>query len=667
MRHTQSFALLLVLFGSASLAIPIPTPATEMYNPQIVRVSYVQGEVKLSMGIDGSPDLGKKWISAAVNFPIEEGATLATEDGRAEVEFENGSVAYLAEHSVLQFDGLTSNSQGTSTSVTLLTGRATFAHESNCHDQLTVDTAMAEFRTSSTKTVRVESALDGAMFRVVEGFLRVSEGKPAKIAKVEPGEAVLCARGELSHLRGLQDDPEQAAWDQWVDEERTARKADIEKGLKESGLAAPIPGLVDLVRSGTFTDCPPYGKCWEPRESADTEGALEMAKPVTERESWSQNPGTQGAANSNPAQTATVRYQKIREDLGTTVSYDGPCGMGPLRRGRNYVEKTLMFTAEHPEGVVVKKHFGTEWESIGTGGSQFSPYAGWWRGYDWATCYAGSWISARREEHFGCQAGKGGNHEKCHPPHRKKWVVGPRVKGGSFLRVKVGKKEGFIPKHPGDAQGKQPLHAKEGVLMFRGKGGFELEKIKASPEKLQIVKESPISFEERWQKDLPKVEKPVIAGRLLSGGKNLLSLTPPRSANQKGPADIRFDYKSQNFVARSAAVGGGRGNGRPVVVASLGSISGYGGGSRSGYGGGYSGAGGGSRGSGGGHSGGGGGSHGGGGGYGGSGSHGGGGSSGGGGGGSHGGGGSSGGGSSGGGGGGSSAGSSGGGGGGHPH
>jgi hypothetical protein len=65
----------------------------------------------------GSPDLGKDWIEAGVNLPIEEGATLATEEGRSQVEFENGSVAYQAEHSVLQFKGLKSNSQGTSTTM----------------------------------------------------------------------------------------------------------------------------------------------------------------------------------------------------------------------------------------------------------------------------------------------------------------------------------------------------------------------------------------------------------------------------------------------------------------------------------------------------------------------------------------------------------------------
>lgn len=667
MRHTQSFALLLVLFGSASLAIPIPTPGTETYGPQIVRVSYVQGEVKLSLGIDGGPDLGKNWVAAGVNFPIEEGATLATEDGRAQVEFENGSMAYLAEKSVLQFDELFSDSQGTITKVTLLTGRATFAIESNGHDEIIIETPTAEMRTTSSKTLRIDSALDGTLFRVVEGILPLKDDKTRQMVIVRPGDVFQCVNGRFSLAPGRQDHADGQAWDEWVNDQQAERKADIEEGLKQSGLSAPIPGLVDLVRNGTFTDCPPYGRCWEPKESTVPEGTQEKTKAPLEAQT--KNRGTPGPANSNPAQTATVRYEKVREDLGPTFSYDGPCGTGGVRMGRNYLEKTLMFTAEHPEGRVVKKHRGTDWNIAGSGASHSNPYAGWLQGYDWATCYAGSWIPREREEHFGCHAGKGGHHGNCQPPHRKKWVVGPRVHGGSFLRVKVGRHVGLIPKHPLDVPGKPPLNAKDGVLTLHKKDGQEIVHLKSAPQSLRMLNSWPGPIEEKWARSLPKVEKPVIEGRLLNGMAGSGKLTVAQAGNQKERDDIRFDYKSQNFVARSGGAGGGRGSQRPVVVASLGSVSGYGGGSRSGYGGGYSGSSGGSHSSGGGHSGGGGGgSHGGGGGSGGGGSHGGGGSSGGGGGGSHGGGGggSSGGGSSSGGGGGSSSSSSGGGGG-HPH
>jgi hypothetical protein len=69
----------LLVFSALNLGSAIPTNGAVTDKPQIVRVSYGQGDVKFSPGTKGSPDLGKDRIEAGVNLPIEEGATLATE------------------------------------------------------------------------------------------------------------------------------------------------------------------------------------------------------------------------------------------------------------------------------------------------------------------------------------------------------------------------------------------------------------------------------------------------------------------------------------------------------------------------------------------------------------------------------------------------------------
>jgi hypothetical protein len=581
MRYTQPFVSLLVLCGALSLAGPIPTSGTETSHPQIVRVSYVQGEVKLSTGIRGSPDLGKDWIAAGVNFPIEEGATLATENGRAEVEFENGSVAYLAEHSVLQFDGLTSNSQGTNSEVTLLTGRATFAIESNGRDEITIRTTTAKLHTTGTTTLRVESALDGAMFRVVEGPFKLNEGIAGKTFAGGPGDAFQSVGGVLSRVEGPQDDPDQQAWDQWVSEERTARKADIAEGLKQSGLAAPIPGLVDLVRAGTFSDCPPYGKCWEPKEAAVPGSAREVAKAIPEPQA--QDSRRQGAVNSNAPQSTGVRYERVRENEGSFTAYDGPCGWGPVTQQNHWVEKILKFTPEHPEGQVVKKYWVTDYWGSGTGAA-LGFYPDWWR-FPWATCHAGSWLREPRVMGAGCKPGKTG---KCQPP-KKKWVVGPKRKGRSFLRVKVGKGEGFIPRHPLDVKGKRPLNVQDGVLTFHGKGLEKVAEIKSPPKDLQIVKSLPAVYETNWVKTLPRVERPVIEGRFLKPGTEPSRASAVPTGNSKGEVAIRYDYKARDFAVFANAAGSSRGNARPVAIAHFGLSQGNGSGSSWGSSGGNSG------------------------------------------------------------------------------
>jgi hypothetical protein len=579
MRHAQPFIPLLVSWIAISPAVPITTNATETSQPQIVRVTYVQGEVKLSTGIKGRPDLGKNWIAAGVDLPIEEGATLATENGRAEVEFENGTMAYLAEHSVLQFEGLTGDSQGTSTEVTLLTGRATFVIESNGHDEFTVNAAAAAIlhtlahNTQPTNAFRVESALDGAVVQVLEGFLQIAEGVPPKTVKLGPGEAVQCVDEMLSRVQGLPDDADQKAWDQWVSEERTARKADIEKGLKESGLAAPIPGLVELVRGGTFSDCPPYGKCWEPREASEV--LQEQGQAKASPEPRAKDGGVQTSSIPSPAQSAAVQYKWIREYEGTHYQYADPCSWGPVGQRRHWVDKLLKITPDHPEGVVVQTLHGADYAD-GSAGSSFGYYSGW-GSYSWPTCYGGSWVPRPHS----CKVGTRCESRK-HRHHKMRWVVAPKSKGGSFVRVRMGKKVGFIPKHPLDGKGKPPLNAKDGVLVFHGKNGQGVAKIIAAPKDLKIVDDRLPGHEANWAKNLPKVEKPVIEGRLIKGGPSSEGLKAAQDASRERQTSIRYDYKAGDFAVFAKGAEAGRGNGRPVVFEHLGVTQGHGSGSSAG-------------------------------------------------------------------------------------
>jgi hypothetical protein len=553
-------AFLLLLCGSVDSLGQTPTKVDEEASPQIVRVSYVQGEVKLSAGKRGDPYLGKVWVAADVNSPIEEGATLATEQGRAEVEFEDGSMVYLAEHSVLQFVKLTSDSAGTTTNVGLLTGRATIAHESDGHSDFTIETVGSAVHSSTTLTLRVESALNGAMFHLVEGSIENPEGEHRQLLLLKAGDDFKLAYGTLSRVENSPDDPERKAWDQWVSERRAARKADIEKGLKESGLTAPIPGLVDLVRAGTFTDCPPYGKCWEPKEGAfkeslnkeeaeDKNGGVGPAgrKAPVDRE------GTQGPV---PAGNATSGASGSLDSYGWLIYgyYDCPF----IYSGR----PLMRFTTRHPNGVVA-------WTStpqlIGVG---------WW-----ATCHAGSWARIERpvRRHYRMPYKTGKHPRHSLPPMH--WVVGPKSRNGSFLRVHLGKGIGFIPRHPLDAKGRPPLNAKDGVLVFHHVRGAEVAEVKAAPRNLQIESYRPGGYEQNWTKHMPKVERPVIEARVLTSRPwNIMAWAP---GNQRNPLTIRYDYKTGNFVAPTNGVWEGRGHARLEVIAHFGQL--YNGGSSSGW------------------------------------------------------------------------------------
>ena len=85
---------------------PKQVSAQNQSGPEMVWVNYVQGDAKFSPGKDGDPNLGRKWIAANAGQVLQDGYTLVTEQGRAEIEFEDGSLVFLAEHSVLEFDTL---------------------------------------------------------------------------------------------------------------------------------------------------------------------------------------------------------------------------------------------------------------------------------------------------------------------------------------------------------------------------------------------------------------------------------------------------------------------------------------------------------------------------------------------------------------------------------
>src|SRR5579859_5962344 len=73
---------------------------------RIVRLSYIEGAVQISHGAGGA------YEKAIVNLPITEGAKLKTADGRAEVEFEDGSTLRIVADSTVEFSQLSLRDSG---------------------------------------------------------------------------------------------------------------------------------------------------------------------------------------------------------------------------------------------------------------------------------------------------------------------------------------------------------------------------------------------------------------------------------------------------------------------------------------------------------------------------------------------------------------------------
>src|SRR6266436_9659290 len=89
-----------------SLLFVVARPAfADSSHVRIIRLSLVQGDVRFARDVKGDPLASQNatWEAAEMNLPIRQGYVLATDKGLAEVEFENGSMAFLGGDTVLEF------------------------------------------------------------------------------------------------------------------------------------------------------------------------------------------------------------------------------------------------------------------------------------------------------------------------------------------------------------------------------------------------------------------------------------------------------------------------------------------------------------------------------------------------------------------------------------
>ena len=94
-------------------------------------------------------------------MPIEEGFSIATGTGRAEIEFENGTILYLADNSVLEFNRLEDNFGVPITDVELVTGTATVNVRPAPRELFVMSTPSERLSFPAAALVRVDSFLDG--------------------------------------------------------------------------------------------------------------------------------------------------------------------------------------------------------------------------------------------------------------------------------------------------------------------------------------------------------------------------------------------------------------------------------------------------------------------------------------------------------------------------
>lgn len=260
----KAYSGLLVVLALNLVAGTLPAPANaDSSHARIVRLSLVQGDVRFAREFHDDPlsDTKAIWEVAPLNLPIRQGYALATENGRAEVEFENGAMAFIGANTVVEFYDLSLNDGAHVTRLVLRQGSGIFyVHPSN-GDYFSVTGGDFTVEANGRTRFRLDNYDDGSTVNVEQGYVEVVHKKESK--PLEKGQSLSVRVTEPDKLligRASQDDD----FDKWVsgrvDSVTTATNY-ANQYVSTSNYSA---GFADLYTYGSWFSVGGFGYGWRP-------------------------------------------------------------------------------------------------------------------------------------------------------------------------------------------------------------------------------------------------------------------------------------------------------------------------------------------------------------------------------------------------------------------
>src|SRR5713101_4411764 len=230
---------------------------------RIIRLSLVQGDVRFARETHGDPLAvsSATWETAGLNLPIRQGYVLATDKGRAEVEFENGAVAFLKENTVLEFYDLSLNDSARTTRLVLRQGSASFYVNPASGDYFSVTGGDFTVEAEHRSAFRLDNYDDGSTVEAYQGRVSVLHNKNA--TRLEKGQSLSVKAGDDSSL-SVGRLPEEDDFDRWVSGRVDSVSTATTAALQYTGSPYYAPGFADLYTYGAFSSCGAYGYGWRP-------------------------------------------------------------------------------------------------------------------------------------------------------------------------------------------------------------------------------------------------------------------------------------------------------------------------------------------------------------------------------------------------------------------
>ena len=242
-----------------------PGPEAVTQNVRVVRLSDVEGTVQIVRNNQ------TEFSHAVMNMPLTEGTQIETgPDGRAEVEFEDGSVTRITPNSSLTLAKLSTSSTGTlETTLDQPKGLIYYELRSDPRSAFTVDFGDSKVKPTVNSTFRVNLGANPAELAVIDGNVQV-QGTNSETATAVPQGKTIELQPSGSSPYTIADGIIPNGFDQWNDqrdEEAAKQAASQTTARAQQGGGSMLEGgwgWGDLDAYGGWYPMPGYGMVWQP-------------------------------------------------------------------------------------------------------------------------------------------------------------------------------------------------------------------------------------------------------------------------------------------------------------------------------------------------------------------------------------------------------------------
>jgi ferric-dicitrate binding protein FerR (iron transport regulator) len=174
-RQVLIFLSMLVLAISASSSARAqeaedstpPVAPDNAGNVRVARLGFFYGSAQVELR-------GADWQDAQINLPLEEGAKIRTEDGRAEIQFDDGSILRLAQSTTVELTELSLATGRPATKVDLLSGTAILIGKIIGGETFRVVAPSIELDVPNGASFRVDVAGGNSWVTALNGVLQIA-------------------------------------------------------------------------------------------------------------------------------------------------------------------------------------------------------------------------------------------------------------------------------------------------------------------------------------------------------------------------------------------------------------------------------------------------------------------------------------------------------------